>query len=297
MRPLPFLVGCTPLKANAQVMRICLWSWLLIRWCPAFAVLEEAEESCSTCGAPAPRPAWAGTPGAARARARVAPAQVDMRAAHPTSTLPAHECMRAACPALTPTPPAQEYMRAMQCFVYEWWDMDIKHMDKYFPEETLEGLLGGWCVELPEGTKICHLRANMGDWLADTLLPRLGALGAARGDIAVVNFAVWVNWAQARRRRAVATYYPNPIARRPSLCSPMHSSHRRAQQHDLGSSLACSSLLVVGLCWLSGQPGLRRRGRARAAIQGAHRLLRGVLPRAPARAALHHLARLLRAAL
>lgn len=36
-------------------------------------------------------------------------------------------------------------MRAMQCFVYEWWDMDIKHMDHYLGEAALEGLLGGWC--------------------------------------------------------------------------------------------------------------------------------------------------------
>ena len=41
---------------------------------------------------------------------------------------------------------AQEYMRAMQCFVYEWWDMDIKHMDHYLDETALEGLLGGWCA-------------------------------------------------------------------------------------------------------------------------------------------------------
>ena len=34
----------------------------------------------------------------------------------------------------------------MQCFVYEWWDMDIKHMDHYLDAATLEGLLGGWCA-------------------------------------------------------------------------------------------------------------------------------------------------------
>ncbi|KAK9832530.1 hypothetical protein WJX81_006130 [Elliptochloris bilobata] len=95
----------------------------------------------------------------------------------------------------------QEYMRAMQCFVYEWWDMDIKHMDRYFPQATLEGLLGGWCVEMPESTKICHLRSNMGDWLVDTLLPRLPALGARRQDIIVLNFAVWINWAQTYREQ------------------------------------------------------------------------------------------------
>ncbi len=89
-------------------------------------------------------------------------------------------------------------MRAMQCFVYEWWDMDIKHMDHYHSEATLEGLLGGWCIEMPEGTRICHLRSNMGDWLVDTLLPRLPSLGARRQDIIVLNFAVWINWAQAR---------------------------------------------------------------------------------------------------
>jgi hypothetical protein len=231
-----------------------------------------------------------------------------MRAAYPTLTLPAQGYVRAAYPTLHLILPAQEYMRAMQCFVYEWWDMDIKHLDKYFPEATLEGLLGGWCVELPEGTKVCHLRANMGDWLADTLLPRLGALGAARGDIAVVNFAVWVNWAQARRRRGPGEgivrrvrkgWRPTPRQHcgAPASAAPCAARVGRAQQHGLDCSLACPSLLVVGLCWVPDRPGLRRRVRAPAAIQGAHRLLRGVLPRAPARAALHHLAGLLRAAL
>ena len=62
------------------------------------------------------------------------------------------------------------------------------------------------CVEMPENTKICHLRSNMGDWLVDTLLPRLvspspasaSPLGARRQDIIVLNFAVWINYAQAR---------------------------------------------------------------------------------------------------
>lgn len=61
------------------------------------------------------------------------------------------------------------------------------------------------CVEMPENTRVCHLRSNMGDWLVDTLLPRLAspspsaasALGARRQDIIVLNFAVWINWAQA----------------------------------------------------------------------------------------------------
>ena len=59
---------------------------------------------------------------------------------------------------------------------------------------------------MPENTRVCHLRSNMGDWLVDTLLPRLvspspsaaSALGARRQDIIVLNFAVWINWAQAR---------------------------------------------------------------------------------------------------
>ena len=54
------------------------------------------------------------------------------------------------------------------------------------PERARMGWqVGPWCVPLPEGTRICHLRTNMGtDW-ADNVVPVLPELGAKPTDIVV----------------------------------------------------------------------------------------------------------------
>ena len=45
--------------------------------------------------------------------------------------------------------------------------------------------VGPWCVPLPEGSRICHVRSNMGlDW-AQNVLPELEALSARPSDIMV----------------------------------------------------------------------------------------------------------------
>lgn len=50
-------------------------------------------------------------------------------------------------------------MRAVQCFTYEFWDLDTKPLDTMVPEkDVMENLIGGWCVLLPEQTRICHVR-------------------------------------------------------------------------------------------------------------------------------------------
>ena len=53
---------------------------------------------------------------------------------------------------------AQEFMRALQCFLMEFWDMSTRGLEAYLPPVALGGLQGGWCVELPQRTRICHLR-------------------------------------------------------------------------------------------------------------------------------------------
>ncbi|KAK9821033.1 hypothetical protein WJX74_003942 [Apatococcus lobatus] len=94
----------------------------------------------------------------------------------------------------------QAAMRAMMAFFIEFWDLGERWLETLTDDRwALDPLHGGWCIELPEGTRICHLRANMGDWLADILMPRMVALGARTNDIAVVNFAVWINeWHEYR---------------------------------------------------------------------------------------------------
>ena len=49
--------------------------------------------------------------------------------------------------------------------------------------------VGPWCVPLPEGTRICHLRTNMGlDW-GQNVVPVLPDLGALPTDILVSDAA------------------------------------------------------------------------------------------------------------
>ena len=50
-------------------------------------------------------------------------------------------------------------MRALQCFVYEFWDLETKPLDRLIADKgATEGLIGGWCVLLPENSRICHIR-------------------------------------------------------------------------------------------------------------------------------------------
>ena len=53
----------------------------------------------------------------------------------------------------------QEFMRAFQCFMYEFWDLQTRELqDMLTDEKAKEKLIGGWCVLLPEATRICHIR-------------------------------------------------------------------------------------------------------------------------------------------
>eukprot|EP00884_Botryococcus_braunii_P023107 jgi/Botrbrau1/9480/Bobra.0252s0098.2 len=105
----------------------------------------------------------------------------------------------------------QEFMRGVQCFFYEFWDLQTRTQDVSFGggPAVIGRTLGGWCVEMPESTRICHLRSNLGDWLAHTLLPLFPALGVKRTDVMVLNFAIWINSRQEYERNvsAFANYY------------------------------------------------------------------------------------------
>lgn len=107
----------------------------------------------------------------------------------------------------------QEAMRAMMAFFIEFWDLGERWLESLTDDRwALDPLHGGWCIELPERARICHLRANMGDWLADILMPRMVALGARTNDIAVVNFAVWINeWHEYRDNLARFAGEPRPV--------------------------------------------------------------------------------------
>ena len=53
-------------------------------------------------------------------------------------------------------------MRALQCFMYEFWDLETKPIEDVVPDKAAtEGLIGGWCVLMPQASRICHLRRCM----------------------------------------------------------------------------------------------------------------------------------------
>ena len=50
-------------------------------------------------------------------------------------------------------------MRALQCFMYEFWDLETKDIERVVLDKAAtEGLIGGWCVLMMEDSRICHLR-------------------------------------------------------------------------------------------------------------------------------------------
>jgi len=75
----------------------------------------------------------------------------------------------------------QEFMRALQCFMYEFWDLETRPLDKLIADkEATEGLIGGWCVLLPERSRICHIRrclesSSLQPSVYSSHLPLLGA--------------------------------------------------------------------------------------------------------------------------
>ena len=50
-------------------------------------------------------------------------------------------------------------MRAFQCFMYEFWDLETRELKDLLTDEDVRSkLIGGWCVLMPEDTRICHVR-------------------------------------------------------------------------------------------------------------------------------------------
>ncbi|KAK9901586.1 hypothetical protein WJX75_003489 [Coccomyxa subellipsoidea] len=99
----------------------------------------------------------------------------------------------------------QEFMVAMECLFYEWYeDLGLEegllfgrraasNNTMALEIVTKEGGVAPWCIHLPQDSRICHIRSNMGlDW-ADNVLPNLPGIGARNTDILVGNFAIWIN--------------------------------------------------------------------------------------------------------
>ena len=92
---------------------------------------------------------------------------------------------------------SQEFMRGLQCFMMEFWDMTVHDIrGEYLAADELEDVRdrvpGGWCVHLPEGTRLCHLRVNFPGEMV-RLLPDYERLTMNHSDIVVFNVGLWLN--------------------------------------------------------------------------------------------------------
>ena len=89
-------------------------------------------------------------------------------------------------------------MRASECFLQEFWAVNppwAKPSDNTTAIDISKtaGGMDPWCMQLVEGTRVCHLRSNNGASWADHVLPVFQGLGVQRTDILVANFALWIN--------------------------------------------------------------------------------------------------------
>ncbi|KAK9868045.1 hypothetical protein WJX84_001376 [Apatococcus fuscideae] len=95
----------------------------------------------------------------------------------------------------------KEFMQALQCFFLEFWDMETRPLDSLVAEPKLAGdgtdrrqLLqqltkGGWCVQLPQNTRVCYVRADSGDDLMLRVLPGFPrATSSKLDDLMLLNF-------------------------------------------------------------------------------------------------------------
>ena len=110
----------------------------------------------------------------------------------------------------------------MQCFLFEFWDLQLRDLPEIHPDPPYE--FQGWCAHMAQGAKVCFVRGNTGDQFADGVLPNLAALGATPTDIMVLNFAVWQNtcvpWVPCR-------CYANPKPYIPMQINPNPNPKRR----------------------------------------------------------------------
>ncbi|CAL5221674.1 g3905 [Coccomyxa viridis] len=91
----------------------------------------------------------------------------------------------------------QEFMKAIMCFMVEFWDIERRPQPPIKPHSEpyidFEWPLQGWCIDLPQNSRICLLRANTADQMLDTVIPAFPKLGVKIDDVVVANFAMWHN--------------------------------------------------------------------------------------------------------
>ena len=49
----------------------------------------------------------------------------------------------------------QEWDKAVQCFLYEFWDMELIYLKLQNPPPRFQG----WCSHMAQGAKVCFIRS------------------------------------------------------------------------------------------------------------------------------------------
>lgn len=86
----------------------------------------------------------------------------------------------------------QQMSKAAICFMYEFWDLKIKPLDNTTRAAGLyQDYLGEFCIEMPEDSRICHLRVNTVANLTQRVLPNFSKFTGKISDLMVVNVGIW----------------------------------------------------------------------------------------------------------
>ena len=104
----------------------------------------------------------------------------------------------------------QQISKAAICFMYEFWDLELRPLDNTTKAAGLyQDHLGEFCIEMPEDTRICHLRVNVVANLTERVLPNFGKFGGKMSDILVTNVGVWYSrpWSYEEDMAKFADYY------------------------------------------------------------------------------------------
>ena len=95
---------------------------------------------------------------------------------------------------------------------------DIK--GEYLAGAAFDGVrdqvLGGWCVHLPENSRLCHIRVNFPGEMV-RVLPEYEKITMKKSDIILFNVGLWLNDAEqySNEMQEFVTYYSEHKARLP----------------------------------------------------------------------------------
>ena len=86
----------------------------------------------------------------------------------------------------------QQMSKAAICFMYEFWDLNVMPLDNITKAAGLyQDYLGEFCIEMPENSRICHLRVNTVANLTQRVLPNFTKFTGKTSDLMVLNVGIW----------------------------------------------------------------------------------------------------------